>query len=73
MSGVSEEASLNVEQPHVGASVIVEVNHTLLLDPPQTAPRLCFIRYTLSANQLQRGRCCFKLRERRNIESDDSQ
>lgn len=36
-ASVSEEASLNLEQPHVGASVVLEVNHTLSFDGPQAA------------------------------------
>lgn len=49
---VSEEASLNIEKPHVGASVIfLEVNHTFILDAPQAAPGMFLIKYILSENQ----------------------
>lgn len=49
---VAEEACLNIEKPHVGASVIfLEVNHIFILDAPHAALGMFVIKYILSENQ----------------------
>lgn len=49
MSGVSEEASKF--RVATCLSVILEGNRALIMDAPQAAPGLCWIRCTLSENQ----------------------